>query len=368
MQTIARVVGAGLAAAAAAAFAAVPASAATTQPPAPVFVQTDNPSGNTVVAYHRAADGTLTQSGVYATGGLGGVAPGAEVDHLTSQGSLAYDRDAGLLYTVNAGSDTLTVFAVHGDRLTRTQVISSGGTFPNSIAVHDGLVYVLNGLGGGSIQGFVRTGDHLVRMPAWKRTFGLSESGGTPAQVAFTPDGTKLVVTTHANGDGIDVFPVSKLGPATKPVIYTKAGSGPYGFTFDAHGHLAVTEVGTNSLATFRIAGDGKISQIDEAATGQAGTCWAVRNGDFVYASNADSSTLSGYQVGASGSLTARGQTATDAGTTDAAVSSDGQDLYVQTGVNGNVDEFRANTDGSLTRIGSVTVPDAVGGEGIVAV
>ncbi|MGH3407343.1 MAG: hypothetical protein ACRDRJ_33305 [Streptosporangiaceae bacterium] len=37
-----------------------------------VFVQTDNLAGNQVVAYHRAADGTLTQSATYATGGLGG--------------------------------------------------------------------------------------------------------------------------------------------------------------------------------------------------------------------------------------------------------------------------------------------------------
>ncbi|MDQ1510437.1 MAG: hypothetical protein QOG50_2281, partial [Actinomycetota bacterium] len=32
------------------------------------------------------------------------------------------------------------------------------------------------------------------------------------------------------------------------------------------------------------------------------------------------------------------------------------------------VDGFRINSDGSLTKIGSVTVPNAVGGEGIVAV
>ena len=36
-----------------------------------VFVQTDNAAGNQVVAYDRAADGTLTQAGVYDTGGLG---------------------------------------------------------------------------------------------------------------------------------------------------------------------------------------------------------------------------------------------------------------------------------------------------------
>ena len=38
-----------------------------------VFVQTDNPAGNQVVAYHRGHDGRLTKTGTYSTGGLGGV-------------------------------------------------------------------------------------------------------------------------------------------------------------------------------------------------------------------------------------------------------------------------------------------------------
>jgi 6-phosphogluconolactonase (cycloisomerase 2 family) len=367
VKTIARIAVIGAAAAAVAASAALPASAATTGRTAPVFVQTDNPRGNTVVAYHRAADGTLTRSAVYPTGGLGGVAAGSVVDHLTSQGSLAYDRSSGLLYAVNAGSDTITVFAVHGDRLERTQVISTGGSFPNSVAVRGGLVYVLNGLGGGSIQGFQRVGDRLVRVPGWKRGLGLSEDGGTPAQVAFTPDGSKLVVTTRGNGDAVDVFSVGLLGPAAKPVVYTKAGSAPFGFTFDARGHLVVTESGTNGVATFAIARDGRLTRLDEVATGQAATCWVVRDGDHVYVSNAGSANLSRYKVGGTGSLTALGETATDAGTVDAAASSDGRDLYVQTGANGTVDEFRVGANGSLTRIGSVTVPGAAGGEGIAA-
>ena len=99
-------------------------------------------------------NGTLTQAGVYDTGGLGGELEGSVVDHLASQGSLAYDRSDGLLYAVNAGSNTVSVFAVFGDKLALRQVISSGGTFPVSIAVHEGIVYVLNGLEGGSVQGF----------------------------------------------------------------------------------------------------------------------------------------------------------------------------------------------------------------------
>ncbi|MFJ5310154.1 hypothetical protein [Streptomyces sp. NPDC088350] len=72
-------------------------------------------------------------------------------------------------------------------------------------------------------------------------------------------------------------------------------------------------------------------------------------------------------RVGSRGELTALGNTATDAGTVDAAASSDGRYLCVQTGAKGIVDEFRVGKDGSLTAIGSFVVPGAVGGEGIGA-
>src|SRR5580704_8206501 len=80
-----------------------------------VFVQTDNTTGNQVVVYDRAPDGSLTIADTYATGGDGGVLAGSAVDHLASQGSLVYDAGHGLLYAVNAGSDTVSVFSVHGD-------------------------------------------------------------------------------------------------------------------------------------------------------------------------------------------------------------------------------------------------------------
>jgi hypothetical protein len=68
-----------------------------------------------------------------------------------------------------------------------------------------------------------------------------------------------------------------------------------------------------------------------------------------------------------SGALAPLGTTATDAGTVDAAVSPGGRYLYVQAGAKGAVNEYRVNPGGSLTAIGSVTVPGAVGGEGIAA-
>src|ERR1700738_820679 len=74
-----------------------------------VFVQTDNTAGNQVVAYDRAADGSLALANTYDTGGLGGQLKGSVVDHLASQGSLAYDHRHRLLLAVNAGSNTVSV-------------------------------------------------------------------------------------------------------------------------------------------------------------------------------------------------------------------------------------------------------------------
>ncbi|MFI1095290.1 lactonase family protein [Streptomyces sp. NPDC020917] len=372
-----RVATAAAAVAAATLFASAPAATAagvglaSHQAGAPVFVQTDNTTANTVVAYHRSADGTLSQRGVYPTGGRGGMLDGSVVDHLASQGSLAYDTRHRLLYAVNAGSDSLTVFAVHGDALERLQEIPSDGRFPVSVTFHDNRVYVLNALDGGSIQGFVRTGNGLRGVDSWHRGLGLDPQATpqfthTPGQISFTPDGSKLVVTTKAGANSIDVFGTGRSGaPSARPVVTSTPNAVPFGFAFDRAGRLQVTEAGPNAVETFVLHPDGRLTPVQQVLTGQAATCWVVVTGRHLYASNAGSGTLSGYRVGPR--LTALGTTATDPGTVDAAASSDGRTLYVQTGAAGIVDEFRVNADGSLTAIGSVTVPGAVGGEGIAA-
>ncbi|MBY8882577.1 lactonase family protein [Actinacidiphila acidipaludis] len=330
-----------------------------------VFVQTDNPQGNTIVAYHQTTGGSLHQAGTYTTGGLGGQIPGTGPDNLASQGALTYDQAHHLLYAVNAGSNTITVFSVDGDRLIRRQILPSAGSFPVSVAVHGNHVYVLNSGDGGSVQGYLNVGGLLVKVPSWHRGLDLA-SGTTPGQVGITPDGGKLVVTTKS-GDSIDVFPIGPLGPAGGPVVTRTPGQGPFGFTFDAAGRLIVTESATNSVATFTIGRDAQLTKVSEVATGQTATCWVIGTGDHFYASNAASASLTGLSENAHGSLTSIGDTTTAAGTVDAAVTSDGKFLHVQTGVAGGVDSFRVDSDGSLTKTGTVTVPDAAGGEGIVA-
>jgi hypothetical protein len=108
------------------------------------------------------------------------------------------------------------------------------------------------------------------------------------------------------------------------------------------------------------------LTSIDSAATGQAATCWIGAVNNDLFASNAGGPTVSAY-ADERGALTSLGNTTTDPGTVDAAAASNGKTLYVQTGGNGIVDAFHINSNGSLRSIGSVTVPGAVGGEGIVA-
>jgi 6-phosphogluconolactonase (cycloisomerase 2 family) len=377
MKAISKLAAVTMAGAAVAALSALPASAAAAHAwPAQahaVFVQTDNTAGNAIVAYVRTATGGLQQVGSYPTGGNGGATTGSVVDHLSSEGSLAYDRGAGLLYAVNAGTDTITVFRVRGDGLIRSQVIGSGGQFPVSIAVHGSQVFVLNAWGGASVAGFLQVGGYLVRVPSWTRDLGLGTSSstvftGTPGQAGFTPNGSQLVVTTKNAANTVDVFADGPFGPSAEPTVTSLPGTIPFGFTFDQYGHLVLVETGTGAVATFALQSYGTLTQLGSIATGQAATCWitAAPQGTL-YASNAGSGTESTLSTEPDGDITQLGTTPTDAGTVDAAVSSDGRYLYVQAGGPGDVDAYRIGPGGSLTEAGSVTVPGAAGGEGIVA-
>src|SRR5947209_11022194 len=123
-----------------------------------VFVMTNNVDKNEVVAYRRANDGALQESGRFATGGRGS---GGNNDPLESQGALTLSQDHSLLFAVNAGSGDVTVFRVRGSGLTFADKVSSGGSEPNAVAQHGNLVYVLNVGGSSNVVGFTLDHDHL---------------------------------------------------------------------------------------------------------------------------------------------------------------------------------------------------------------
>src|SRR3954447_27023812 len=101
----------GLAAAAALAVAAAATAAPSEAGRGAVYTLTNSPAGNAVLVYTRAADGALVPAASYPTGGLG---TGAG---LGSQGAVVFSDDGRRLLAVNAGSDSVSLFAVHGHLL-----------------------------------------------------------------------------------------------------------------------------------------------------------------------------------------------------------------------------------------------------------
>jgi 6-phosphogluconolactonase (cycloisomerase 2 family) len=340
-----------------------------------VFVQTNGLSGNQVIAYDRSPAGLLSEAGTYATGGNGGAAAGASSDKLASQGSLLYDRHDDLLIGVNAGSDSVYVFAVSGNRLSLSQVVPSGGSFPASVAVDGDLLYVLNAGGDGNVNGFRIAGGKLHPLPGSTRSLGLGNANPpnfltSPGQVGFTPDGSKLLVTTKASTSAVDVFLMRTDGrPSAAPVVDPSATPVPFAFTFQpGTGRLVDGEAGQSSVTTYLLAGDGTLADSRSLTDGQTALCWITRVGGHYYVSNTGSNNVSGYQVASDGTPSLVGSTGvvatTESGTIDSVAA--GSFLYVETGVGGTVDEFRVESDGSLTSIGTVTGLPA-GIEGIAA-
>src|SRR5260370_12740477 len=92
-----------------------------------VYVMTNQTTGNSVMVFHRDAAGMLSFVGSFASGGNGA---GTGADPLGSQNSLVLSENERLLFTVNAGSNSVSVFAVSGDQLNLVDILPSSAAMP----------------------------------------------------------------------------------------------------------------------------------------------------------------------------------------------------------------------------------------------
>jgi 6-phosphogluconolactonase len=334
--------------------------------PGAVYVLGNQPSGNRVLVYDRAADGTLTAAGSVDAGGVG------TGGGLGSQGAIVTDAAGRYVYAVNPGSDSIAAFRVTPNGLTRTDVAASGGVMPTSLTVQHGLLYVLNAGGAGSIVGFTVDHGDLEQLPESARA--LSGSATAPAQVSFTPAGDQLVVTERAT-QRIDLYAVGGDGYATGPTVVGSEGVTPFGFGFDNKGHLVVSEAfggaaDASAVSTYAV-GAGSLATVTASApTTETAACWiaVTGSGRFAYAGNAGGS-VTGFMVAPDGSLTildADGRTAAPgAGVLDLDTSRNGRFLYGRLG-NGMVGAWAIDGDGHLTDIGAANGLPA-GAAGIAA-
>jgi 6-phosphogluconolactonase len=335
-----------------------------------VFAMTNAASNNQIDAWVRRDDGSLEFFEAFSTGGNGS---GGTVDPLSAQGSLTLSADHRLLFAVNAGSGTLSVFAVRGAELSLLDTVSTGGSMPTSVTQVRDLVYVLNAGGNGSVSGFRILGnDHLLPIP--NSTHFLSGSTPAPTDVVLSPNGQFLIVTESATNK-IDVFRVFPNGTLANPVVADSAGAQPFAAVFAPRGALIVGNV-SNTISSYQLDGNGSLRTITNALpTEGVATCWDVigRFGRSVYTSNATSSTLSGFDIAPNGALTPIGNTVvgqnpTGSSNLDVAASADGRYLYTLNGAAGTIGIFAVQEDGSLLSVRQQDgLPASAGINGIAA-
>lgn len=324
--------------------------------PGAVYVTTNSPAGNAVLAFDRSADGTLSPAGSFPTGGTG---TGAG---LGSQGALVLSDDGQWLLAVNAGSDQLSVFRVRPDGLELTDTEASGGDMPISVTVRGRLVYVLNAGGAGNVSGLTLS-PHGELSPLPGSTRPLSGAGVGPAQVEFSTAGDVLVVTEKMT-DRIVTYAVGGGGLAGPPAVHASAGKTPFGFAFSGRDRLIVSEAfggapDASAASSYLLDGGSPAIVSPSVPTTETAACWVAvsRDGRYAYTTNTGSGSVTGYAVGRDGALArldADGVTAsTGPGSMpiDAGFSRDGRFLYVLGAGSRAVHAFGFGADGSLAPV-----------------
>ncbi|MDE3229523.1 MAG: beta-propeller fold lactonase family protein [Chloroflexota bacterium] len=320
----------------------------------------DNPAGpNSVSVYNRAANGALTYAFTTLIGGLG------TGSALGSQGSLILAD--GRLFAVDGASDQISVVAIHDGALRPAGVYSSRGVAPVSLTYGDGLLYVVNAgdaVTPANVAGFrVADDGALIPLVGANRTLSAAQPG--PAQVALSPDDAILAVTEKGTNT-IDTFSVGDNGRLSARVSVPSVGQTPFGFAFnpaqaremvvsDAAGGAA----GAAAVTAYFADAQGARLASGPVADHQTAACWLLitASGRYAYTTNAGSGTISGYRLTSDGGLAllnASGVTGvTGAGShpVEMTFSPGSRYLYALDAGTRTLSAFAAQADGSLAPV-----------------
>jgi 6-phosphogluconolactonase len=337
-----------------------------------VYVNDNTAGTNTIGAFDRHADGTLTPvvGSPFAAGGAG---TGTIVG---SQGSLQTTSDGRYLLAADAGSNEISVLRILADGTLsplQSSPVSSGGIEPVSIAIHGGLVYVANegnGVSGTNYTGFTLNSRGRLT-PLAGSTVPLPTTAN-PGDILFNPTGKNFVGievgTTDPSTFLIDSFIVGGDGlltPATGSPFAAQA-PGPFGSAFSptSPGHLYVSNAhggaANGSVSAFSVDANGALSSIGASpyADGQTAPCWVEisRDGRYLFAVNTGSTSISSYQILTDGSLQYLTSTPFQSGLGirpfDARLDRSGKYLYVVDAALDAVSIF-AVTGGNLSELSS---------------
>lgn len=336
-----------------------------------VFVMT-NEVNNRIVAFKRDHMGILSSPQSYQTMGNG---TGVQMrDPLESQGSIVLSCDGRFLFTVNAGSNTISSFLVYQDQLVLIDAVPSGGIFPNSLAIIDQFLYVTN-LGNATYASNV-TGFHVrdgYLRPINNAQRLLSSPGAKPGCIVARGCGNKIIISEKATNH-LSVFEVQCNGSLGGLVVNASYGKIPFGSAYLTNDLLLVSEAGPNALSSYRVGDNGILNVVTGSVLNdQILTCWIAvdLNERYAYTTNSDSGSVTCYRINPDGGLTVGESVLTTptgkGGPIDCRIDPYGHYLYVLNGTEGAVSVFRIEQNGrlALLQICSDILLPQIGAQGL---
>ncbi len=199
-----------------------------------LYTESNEPTGNTILAYRRAADGSLSllTGSPFDLKGLGLENPTENVGPSDADDQFAISADHKLLFAVNSGSNTIAVLNIASDGTLNHIAGSpfpSGGINPISLELLGDKLYCAN-----------------------KNVAGV----GTPNYTVFT-------VATNGALSAPTVVATSPAGSSAAQIL-----AAPDGKTMFTNDFLApATPAPAGSLRSYAIQSDGKLSQNGSALT-----------------------------------------------------------------------------------------------------
>ncbi len=321
-----------------------------------VYTLSNNTTHNRVLAFIPGPHG-LRYDQAFDTHGLGEPSIAGTV-----QGAIATSGDGRFLFAVDAGSNEITSFRVENDELRFLGKVASRGMEPVSLAVHDGILFVLNEASS-SIAGFHITRNGTLRAIP-NSNAPLSGSNVGPAEISFDHTGGVLLVT-EKNTNNIDTYSVSN-GVPTGPTLHASSGTTPFGFAFVPHAETIVVSEASGgasqagAASSYSVAPPSTLTPVSKSVPDQnTAPCWvAITDSGVAFTSNTGSGTISAYAISSMGNLTLTTQNGVSATTgqspTDLALSPGNRYLFVINLKSRSIGAYEVGSGGTLTQAGGV--------------
>ncbi|KAI0358021.1 hypothetical protein OH77DRAFT_1421289 [Trametes cingulata] len=340
-----------------------------------IFFMTNQPDENVIMAASIGRDGSLTLEKAIAAGGRGlhGIASPPGADGLFSQGGIQASTKGQVLATVNAGSNTISLFSINPrsptDITPLGDPVSSEGEFPMSLTFNSAgtRLCVLNGGAVSSVNCFnVDKKLGLVSIPNSRRELSLNQttppSGppGTASQIVFNHDESKLIASVKGNPPAVgflaiwDVASDGSLSSEFTKMDTVSGGSLTFSLTpIPGKNAFVSTDPGVG-FAILDLDDFSKSSAI--AIPGQGATCWSSfspKTGNF-FLSDANTAIITEVHVDSNlkGSIVKQYPLGPNAATIDNDVATiNGKDFFfVMAAQAASVDVLALNGPGNAKR------------------